>query len=72
MGLLADHETSIRFLREDARKCLEEFEDHGTYAMFVRFIGLHEKMAWILRSYIEPEMTGDESPENSRNNQQGI
>jgi len=61
MGLLADHEATIRFLREDVRKCFEEYEDHGTYALFVRFIRLHEKMAWILRSSIEPEFTGDES-----------
>jgi starvation-inducible DNA-binding protein len=56
MSLLADHEATIRFLREDARKCFEEYEDHGTYALLVRFIRLHEKMAWILRSSIEPEL----------------
>jgi len=65
MNLLADHETSIRFLCEDARKCLEEYQDHGTYALLVRFIRLHEKMASILRSYIEPEMTRDESQGNN-------
>jgi len=56
MCLLADHEASIRFLREDARKCFEEYEDHGTFTLLVHFIRLHEKMAWVLRSYIEPEM----------------
>lgn len=56
MGLLADHEASVRFMREDARKCLEEYEDHGTYALFIHFIGLHEKMAWILRAYIGTEV----------------
>ena len=60
MGLLADHEATVRFLREDARKCLEEFEDHGSYVMFVHFIALHEKMAWELRSYIEPEIRTEE------------
>ncbi len=64
MNLLADHEASIRFLREDARKCFEEYEDHGTFAMFVRFIRLHEKMAWLLRSNIEPEMTPAENQRN--------
>jgi starvation-inducible DNA-binding protein len=54
MDLLADHEASIRFLREDARKCFEEYEDHGTFSLFVRLIRMHEKMAWILRSYIAP------------------
>jgi starvation-inducible DNA-binding protein len=59
MGLLADHEACVRFMREDARKCLEEYEDHGSYAMFVRFISLHEKMAWILRSYIGTQLVSD-------------
>jgi starvation-inducible DNA-binding protein len=66
LGLLADHEASVRFLREDARKCFEEYEDHGTYALFVSFIGLHEKMAWILRSYIEPEINSDDGREPNR------
>jgi len=60
MNLLADHEAIIRFLREDARKCFEEYEDHGSFTLFIGFIGLHEKMAWILRSYIAPEMALDE------------
>lgn len=62
MDLLADQETSIRFLGEDAQKCLEEYCDHGTYALLVRFTHLHEKMAGDLRSYIEPEMPHDQSP----------
>jgi starvation-inducible DNA-binding protein len=62
--LLADHEATIRFMREDARKCSEEFEDHGTFALLVRFIRLHEKMAWILRSYFEPDMIPATSQEN--------
>jgi starvation-inducible DNA-binding protein len=53
--LLADHEATIRFLREDARKCSEEFEDEGTFELMVSIMRLHEKMAWILRSYIENE-----------------
>jgi DNA-binding ferritin-like protein len=64
MGLLADHEASIRFLREDARRCFEEYEDHGTFTLFVRFIRVHEKIAWILRSYIEPELTPVENQGN--------
>lgn len=56
MNLLADHEAFIRFLREDAHKCFEEYEDHGTFALLVNFIHIHEKIAWLLRSYIEPEM----------------
>jgi starvation-inducible DNA-binding protein len=60
MDLLADHEATVRFLREDARKSVEEYEDHGTYALFLRVICLHEKMAWILRSHVEPEISYDE------------
>jgi starvation-inducible DNA-binding protein len=62
VDLLADHEASIRFLREDARKCFEEYEDQVTFTLFVGFIQIHEKIAWILRSYIEPEPAADESP----------
>lgn len=57
MNLLADHEAVIRTLREDARRCFEEFEDHGSFTLLVGFIQLHERMAWILRSYVEPNMT---------------
>jgi len=64
MGLLADQEAIVRFLRDDARKCVEEYEDHGTYALLVRIICLHEKMAWILRSHIEPEISRDENISN--------
>ena len=56
LRLLADHEASIRFLREDARKCTEEHEDEGTFELLVNVMRLHEKMAWMLRSYIEPDL----------------
>ena len=55
MILLADHEATIRFLREDARKCDEEYEDEGTFELLVSVMRLHEKMAWMLRSYLEIE-----------------
>ncbi len=55
MILLADHEATIRFLREDARKCEEEYEDEGTFELLVSVMRLHEKMAWMLRSYLEIE-----------------
>jgi starvation-inducible DNA-binding protein len=58
MDLLADHEAVIRFLREDAKKCSEEYEDEGTRDFLVNILFLHEKMAWVLRSHIEPELTG--------------
>lgn len=61
LRLLADHEASIRFLREDVRKCTEEYEDEGTFELLVSIMRLHEKMAWMLRSYIEPATTQSES-----------
>ena len=61
LHLLADHETIIRFLREDVRKCTEEFEDEGTFELLVGVMRLHEKMAWVLRSYIENEPVNAES-----------
>jgi starvation-inducible DNA-binding protein len=54
LGLLADHEALIRFLREDAQKCSEIYEDQGTFALLVSVMRNHEKMAWILRSNITP------------------
>jgi starvation-inducible DNA-binding protein len=53
MDLLADHEAFIRFLREDAKKCSEEYEDEGTFELLVGVMRLHEKMAWMLRSHSE-------------------
>jgi starvation-inducible DNA-binding protein len=55
LHLLADQETVIRFLREDAKKCSEEYEDEGTSILLVEVMRLHEKMAWMLRSSIENE-----------------
>jgi starvation-inducible DNA-binding protein len=60
VSLLADHEAFIRFLREDAQKCSEAYDDQGTFALLVSIMRLHEKMAWMLRSYIEPDGIHDE------------
>ena len=61
LHLLADHEASVRFLREDAKKCTDEYEDEGTFELLVSVMCLHEKMAWMLRSYIENEPVHCES-----------
>lgn len=55
LHLLADHETIIRYLHEDIRKCNDEFVDEGTSDLLVSVMRMHEKMAWMLRSYIETE-----------------
>ena len=53
--ILADHEAYIRFLREDAQKCSDLFEDQGTFALLVNILRIHEKMAWTLRKNIAPD-----------------
>jgi starvation-inducible DNA-binding protein len=55
LRLLADHEAVIRFIRGNATKCTEEYEDEGTFDLLVSVIRLHEKMAWMLRSSLETE-----------------
>ena len=42
-------------------KCSEEYEDEGTVELMVGVMSLHEKMAWMLRSYIENEPVNGES-----------
>lgn len=63
LDLLADHESIIRFLREDVRKCNEDLEDEGTSDLMVSVMRLHEKMAWMLRSYNENEPVHGVTPE---------
>ena len=63
LHLLADHESIIRSLREDVRKCTEEYEDEGTIELLVSVLSLHEKMAWMLRAYIENEPVHIENQE---------
>ena len=60
MSLFADHETAIHFLREDAKKCLEEYQDKDTSDLLVSIQYLHEKMGCTLHDRIEPQLTGDE------------
>jgi len=66
LHLLADHETIIRYLHEDIRKCSDDFEDEGTTDLLVSVMRIHEKMAWMLRSYIQTEPVSDEN--QKRNN----
>jgi starvation-inducible DNA-binding protein len=63
LHLLADHETLIRFIREDIRQCAEEYEDEGTIELLVSVLSMHEKLAWMLRAYIENEPVHSENLE---------
>ena len=52
-NLLADHETVIRSLRKNLEICLDEFKDMGTSDFLTGLMEQHEKMAWMLRAFLE-------------------
>lgn len=52
-ALLSDHESLIRALRADASTVLEKHGDAGTNDLLTGLLQQHEKMAWMLRSYLE-------------------
>ena len=51
--LLDDHETIVRVLRADITKTAEEYKDLGTSDFLTALMERHEKMAWMLRSYLQ-------------------
>jgi len=51
--LLTDHETVISELRKDVKDCDKKYEDQGTTDFLTGLMKDHEKMAWMLRSYLE-------------------
>jgi starvation-inducible DNA-binding protein len=50
--LLADHETLVRAVREDAAAAGDKYADAGTENFLVGLMEQHEKMAWMLRAYV--------------------
>lgn len=50
--LLADHQAIIRNLRAEAAQVGEKHGDAGTEDFLVGLMEQHEKMAWMLRSYL--------------------
>jgi starvation-inducible DNA-binding protein len=52
-NLCSDHEAVIQALRKDADDCDEKFHDMGTNDFLIGLMQAHEKMAWMLRSYLE-------------------
>jgi starvation-inducible DNA-binding protein len=50
--LLNDHETIIRFLRNAINQTMDEFKDSGSADFFTGLMEIHEKTAWMLRSYL--------------------
>ena len=51
--LLADHETVIRNLRTAIVSCGEKYHDIGTADFLTGLMEEHEKMAWMLRSFLQ-------------------
>lgn len=52
LGLLHDHETVIRAVREDIGKVNDDYEDIGTAGFLEGVLEAHEKMAWMLRAHL--------------------
>ncbi len=52
-NLLLDHEAIIRSLREGLAVCAEKYQDMGTSDFITGIMEQHEKMAWMLRAYLE-------------------
>ena len=51
--LLTDHEAVIRSLRVDLEACAHEYQDMGTSDFLTGLMEQHEKMSWMLRSFLE-------------------
>jgi starvation-inducible DNA-binding protein len=52
-NLLADHEATIRQLRVDLQTCADTYHDMGTNDFLTTLMERHEKMAWMLRSFLD-------------------
>ena len=52
-NLLADHEAIIRALRRDLETADEQHHDIGTNDFLTGLMERHEKMAWMLRAFLE-------------------
>jgi starvation-inducible DNA-binding protein len=50
--LTADHEAIIRHLRADLQACADQYHDMGTSDFLTGLMERHEKMAWMLRSFL--------------------
>jgi starvation-inducible DNA-binding protein len=52
-NLLSDHETLIRQLRADADAAASTYHDAGTNDVLIGLMEEHEKIAWMLRAFLE-------------------
>jgi starvation-inducible DNA-binding protein len=54
-NLVEDHETVIRQLRSDLETCADKYHDMGTNDFLTGLMEQHEKMAWMLRAFLQAE-----------------
>jgi starvation-inducible DNA-binding protein len=52
-ALLADHEAIVQTLRKDLETCASKHGDQGTSDFLTGLMEQHEKMAWMLRAYLQ-------------------
>ncbi len=52
-NLLADHEAVIRTLRADLVTVMDKYADAGTNDFLTGLMEKHEKMAWMLRAFLD-------------------
>ena len=52
-ALLTDHEAVITTLRADLATAMDKFSDAGTSDFLTGLMEKHEKMAWMLRAFLE-------------------
>ena len=52
-NLLQDHKVIIRNLRKDLETCASEYNDMGTSNFLTDLMEKHEKMAWMLKAFLE-------------------
>jgi starvation-inducible DNA-binding protein len=52
-NVLADHEAIIRTLRQDLETAHERYHDMGTHDFLTGLMQRHEKMAWMVRAFLE-------------------
>lgn len=51
--LLSDYETSIKYLRIASADCVQKYNDTGTNDFLIGLMQVHEKSAWMIRSYFK-------------------
>jgi starvation-inducible DNA-binding protein len=54
-NLVEDHEAVIRQLRSDLETCADKYHDMGTNDFLTGLMEQHEKMAWMLRAFLQAE-----------------